>query len=464
MKRKMTFLVVIFALVTALLLPFGLNSIEIAESFVGDIINIKVYPPLLGGNRLASFSNSMNDSKGAEAQAPYYDIWSYHVNEPVTDALWAKYKDFWQFEVIFAKATKVAAQQPAVQIYIDLDGTAGGSCKSVGALAGKVQFDKKHPWDFVIVLQNGQAYIQSYDGSYRQNIIDAYNFANHKLVIRIPLNNPQLKKVLDMPVTYQYVFSYVPPTEKNKPYITDTVTATSPKIGPDSGFFTVYPLEVKKQNVPGVSQTLIEKYKVLADKEKARNKAAFNQELQDAPENSMQQAIAFYNLEQYQKAETIFDIILKSNDKNSKALAYKAVITAEKADNTLDAGKALRYIASAYDIFQKAENQVQNDDDRITVCQLRAEVSLELPESVFQKGEGAASDSIKAADLLKQKKSVNIQSVNGEYLKAAMGYKMAGDDDLADVYFTVLQNSNGLSDQIKYELAKYGYYPGKSID
>lgn len=185
-----------------------------------DLLGWEVSPRLTGGPVLAKFLDPVDDDTGAGgltyplaepfASHRVLDLVNYTVHRPLTDAAWADDREFWQLKLGFATLVPNAAggcDGPMIRIYIDTDGTGGGSLNTLEPRAELVSFDPAHPWDLCISLDLplGLAIVTGSDASWSRPVSVLTDSSTGGVILRLPLDHPQLAAVLDGRATWHYV-------------------------------------------------------------------------------------------------------------------------------------------------------------------------------------------------------------------------------------------------------------------
>jgi hypothetical protein len=224
MKNISKILIPLAALLLAALLPFPYMFQGPLLDRMGKIVRIEVDPRFAGGEVQSRFLDPLDDDHGEGGllypDLPAFqgrrvlDIVSYSVRRPVLNTAAGDAPDFWQLDVTFAeiadpRKAPLGFSLPVIHIYIDLDGKEGGSTQTAQADAERVAFDPEHPWDYMIHVDgfagDRKGRIVSFDGAYRRPL-EVFFVAKTKTVhLRVGLDDPGIKRILDGRPTYHYV-------------------------------------------------------------------------------------------------------------------------------------------------------------------------------------------------------------------------------------------------------------------
>ncbi len=511
MKMAKYLIAALFCIAAAYLIPKTFIYGDFITGNIDRVLHLRVDPRFSGGEVLAKFLDEMGDDYG-EGGLTYprhegfkekgcLDIVRYTVYEPLVNAPWSNEQDFWQIAITFANVSKAFDSiydfsQPVIHVYIDIDGDIGGSKETAHSRAELIKFDDEHPWDFMVQIDGNHksGRLISWDKTIEEKV-SIYSVPEKKTIFaRILLNNKRIKNVLDGRTTYHYVLTgaydqYASGNfmqVKNKAGIRNGGGAKS-KLTPrvfdyvapkgykqkkllssyDEDMYTyatVYPLEVKRTEQKYIQDAdSIEKYRELARKENENRREASLRELEEikaSGNRGVELASAYFRVEKYKEAEDILDNILEKHPDNSRALAYKGSIIAIKGGECLatkSPAKAIGYVNTAYEYYDNAEIHAQNNEDIVVVLLNRGNLSISVPELVFQKSLQGAADFLNAAEILENSGSADKDLIISCYYNAATAYERAGKEDEAEIYLFRTLSFDDLSHSLRYELVKKGY-------
>jgi tetratricopeptide (TPR) repeat protein len=508
MKTLKYILAVLLAIAAAFFIPQAFIHSHLLTGTLDKVLHLKVDPDFNGGDILVRFMDKLYDDYGeGELTYPrhqgfkgkgYLDIVRYTVHEPLSNARWSEDIDFWQLALTFSGVHNAFDSvhdfsHPVIHVYIDIDGTAGGSTETTFPRAELVEFDKNHPWDFMVQIDGHHEWgkLISWDNQIEERV-RIYSVPENKTIYaRILLNNERINKVLDGRTTYHYVLvgAYNEYTSGNFMHVkkksgTSNGGGSKSKLTPrvfdyiapkgydqkevlssyDENKYTyavVYPLEVKRTDKQHVmDEDLIEKYRKLAEEEKKNKSEADLIELErikSSGSSGIELAAAYFRSGMFKEAEEILVKILENNPDNSQALAYNGSVAAMKGGETKSLAKAVEYVNKAFEYFDRAESLAQNDDDLIVVLLNRGNVAISVPELVFQKSLQGAEDFLNVFEILVSRESADKELLINCCRNAAQAYERAGKEDEAELFYMKTLGMDDLSYSVMYELIMKGY-------
>jgi tetratricopeptide (TPR) repeat protein len=485
------------AVVAALPLPFMFMG-PLMEG-VGKTLHIEVDPRFSGGEILAKFLDPMDDDRGEGGlvypELPAFqgkkvlDIVRYTVRRPVLNTAGGDSPDYWQMDVTFADTgnplnTPLGFSLPIVHIYIDIDGTEGGSTQTAQADAELVSFDPSHPWDYLIHIDgfagDRKGYIVSFDQAYKRPV-EIFFVADAKTIhARVELDDPGIKRILDGRPTYHYVvvgafdplaaggfmqtlenagprngggarsaltprvYDWVAPQDSDQRRILSTYDA------PAGVYATLVPVEAK-ESPKGVDSSREESAKKTAEllatyKEKLAREsaeappsdAAAEVERRIAQRNEgMDLVEAYYRAQLFEKAEEASHRILESSPDHAGAATYLAMAIAGQSGQQKSPLKSMEFVNQAFAQFDQAFPLCKTPDELLNLYIQRGRYFAAVPESIFRKSAAAADDFLKAAAIVKQQEASSGRSflLADCYINSAKAFAQAGNADEAEVYF-----------------------------
>jgi hypothetical protein len=223
MKRIFDIILRTLAVCSLVGIPMGfILSGSTLTRALDSVLHIKVDPRFSGGQELARFYDPAGDDHG-EGGLAYpkgkrfsekgaFDLIKYVIFKPVTDAAWSSERAYWQLGVTLAAfpnpdAAPNGFSLPSIRIYVDTDGPASGSMETAAARAELVGFDASAPWDMCITVDgwHGQALLRTSDGKIQRRIPLIAVPQQKSVYVRLPLDIPQVRRILDGRPTRHYV-------------------------------------------------------------------------------------------------------------------------------------------------------------------------------------------------------------------------------------------------------------------
>jgi C-terminal binding-module, SLH-like, of glucodextranase len=462
-------------------------------------LKIEVDPRYSGGEVLAKFLDPMDDDRG-EGSLVYpdlpafqgkrvLDIVKYTVRRPVLNVPGGDSPDFWQLDVTFAETANplnapLGFSLPVVHIYIDVDGTEGGSTRTAQSDAELVSFDPAHPWDYLVHIDgfsgDRKGRIVSHDGTY-QRPVEVFFVAETKTIhARIELDDPGIKRILDRRPTYHYVLvgaydplavgGFMPVAENAGPRNGGGARSTlTPRIydwaqseGVDQGrtlssydqrtgaYAVLVPLEAKespkKMDSSGEESArraaeLLATYKEKLAREHAAaprsDVAAEVERLVKRGAGGMELVEAYYRARMFEEAAAASRRILESEPGRAGAATYLAMAVAGQSGEQKSPLRSLEFVNRAFALFENALPLCKTPDELLTFYLQRGRYFAAVPESLFRRSAAAADDLLKAAAIIKQREDSPGRSIllAGCYLDAARALAQAGNADEAEIYF-----------------------------
>jgi tetratricopeptide (TPR) repeat protein len=499
MKNIAKIIIPLAALVVASALPMAYMFMGPLMEGIEKGLGIKVDPRYSGGEVLAKFLDPMDDDRG-EGGLVYpdlpgfrgeriLDVVRYTVRRPVLNTASGDSPDFWQMDVAFAEIENflnapLGFSLPVVHIYIDVDGTEGGATRTAREDAELVAFDPAHPWDYLIHVDgfagDRKGSIVSFDGAYKRPVKVFFVERTKTLHVRVELDDPGIKRILDGRPTYHYVVvgafdplsagGFMPVLEKAGPRNGGGArSALTPRIydwvepegsrqdrvlssyDPVAGTFAVLvPLEAKENPKGGNSPwaesaipaaELLAVYKEKLDRESANapqtDFAVAAERLAARGEESMEVVEAYDRAGMYEKAEEAARRILKSAPDHAEAATYLAMAIAGQSGRQSSPMKSLEFVNRAIAQFERALPLCRTPEELLTLYLARGRYFAAIPESLFGRSAAAADDYLKAAAIVRRQGGIPGRPglLPDCYLGAAGALAQAGNEDEAEIYF-----------------------------
>ncbi len=493
MKNIAKILIPLAALVLAALLPFPYMFQGPLLDRMGKVVRIEVDPRFAGGDVQSRFLDPMDDDHGEGGllypDLPAFqgrrvlDIVRYSVHRPVLNTAAGDAPDFWQLDVTFAEVADplkapLGFSLPVIHIYIDLDGKEGGSTRTAEADAERVAFDPGHPWDYLIHVDgfagDRKGYIVSFDRAYRRPVEVFFVEKTKTVHLRVGLDDPGIKRILDGRPTYHYVvvgafdpheaggfmegavdtsarpalaprvFDWVAPVGSDQERILSSYNPASGSLA------TLVPLEAREgpgradsaaAADRGEAAALLATYRQKIAREAAdtppEDFASGIERLEKQGEGGMPLVEGYYRARMFEKAEEASRRILNSSPGHAGAATYLAMAIAGQSGRQSSPLKSLELVNSAIGQFARALPLCRTPDERLLFHLQRGRYFAAIPESLFRMSATAADDFLKAAAIIKK------QEPGGEraflltdcYINAARALLKAGNADEAEIYF-----------------------------
>jgi len=482
------------------------SALPLPYMFMGPLMNgvekglrIEVDPRYSGGEVLAKFQDPMDDDRGEGAlvypDLPSFqgkkvlDIVRYTVHRPVLNTAAGDSPDFWQLDVAFAESANplnapLGFSLPVIHIYIDVDGKESGSTQTALPDAELVAFDSRHPWDYAIHIDgfsgDKKGRIVSADQSYKRPVEVFFLEKSRTIAIRVGLDDPGIKRILDGRPTYHYVIvgafdpfspgGFMPVSENaGRRNGGGARSALSPRVydwmAPEGesqermlssydkatgAYATLVPLEAKesrgkadasKEEDKKKAAELLKVYKEKLAREKAEapplDLAAAANRLAEQGTEGMPLVKAYYRAGMYEKAEAASRRILESSPEHAGAATYLAMSIAGQSGQQKSPMKSMEFVSRAIAQFDQAFPLCKTPDERLTFFLQRGRYFAAVPESIFHKSAEAADDFLKASAIVKQQGAVSGRPnlLADCFIKAAKAYAQSGNPDEAEVYF-----------------------------
>jgi tetratricopeptide (TPR) repeat protein len=523
MNKIAKILIPLGALALAAALPFPYMFMGSLMDRVGKALRIEVDPRYSGGEVLAKFLDPMDDDRGEGGlvypNLPSFegkrvlDIVKYTVHRPVLNTAAGDSPDFWQLAVTFSETANplgapLGFSLPVIHIYIDVDGKDGGSTGTAQTDAELLAFDPAHPWDYMVHVDgwagDKKGYIVSFDQRYRRPVEVFFVEAAKTVHIRLGLDDPGIKRILDGRTTYHYVvvgafdpyspggfmplaagpgprngggarsaltpriFDWVAPKNIDQSRILSSYDATSETLA------TLVPLEVKenrgaadsgKEETKEMAVQLLPAYRDKLARETAqqprRDYAAEANRLAEQGTAGIPLIEAYYRAQMFEKAEEASRRLLEASPDNAEAATYLAMSVAGQSGQQSSPMKSMEFVNRAFAQFDKAFLICKTNEDRLRLYLQRGGYFARVPESIFRKSAAAADDFLKAAALLRRQDSLSGRSslLSDCYINAARALARAGKADEAATYFAKAAESMDLTTAQIVALLEQGVVP-----
>jgi hypothetical protein len=499
----------IFHVILRVIAILSLISIPIAFYFSGtvlsaaldSVLHLKVNPSFSGGEVRARMFDPAGDDMGsgtlvyplaAKEHPGALDIIRYTVYEPQVNAYSAEYAPYWQIAVTLAgmpdpQSAPLGFSYPVVMIYIDTDGPGSGSVETAVPRAELISFDPEHPWDVCVEIDgwHPSALLRTASGSLERRVPVIAVPAKSTVYVRLPLDIPELERILDNRTTWHYVFTaaydslsrgFIMPlaaqaTQRSgggassglTPRIYDCLsprgkTQTGMLSSWDERAFTyavISPMEISRiRSAPVVNLDML---KAKMDEERGQAQEAERTRAEAALENSEGESrvALLFTLGRNEETEALIKSLTTTRGDTAILLAYEASLQAKKAGQSDDAAEQMNLVHGAFALFEKSESLCRTDEDRVTLYLNRGYVAMSIPESVFKKSLAGAHDFLDAEEIL-NKKQTDAGPVQTALICAMRCFERAGNNDEAVNALVRAASLKPVLAETRYECARLG--------
>jgi tetratricopeptide (TPR) repeat protein len=468
------------------------------------VLRMKSDPRFSGGTELARFFDAAGDDRGEGAlsypKGPRFaaqgafDLISYTVYAPELDAVWADERQFWQLSVKMA-ALPNPDDAPngfslcSIRIYVDTDGAKSGSLETAVPRAELASFDPSAPWDFMVEMDgwHKKALMRTADGRLKRRVTLIVQPERKTLLVRLPLDVPEIKRVLDGRATRHYVLvcGYDPSAPdgvmpvKSRP---SSNAAGGARSGLTPRVFDILAASTRDQeNQLSSYDEATFRYAALrpmsTDQATAGGRAPLNLEALEASARKQEEDARVRDREQAQKdaaspnparaggglfrlgnieaAESTLRKAATEDPKNAEALAYLGAISAMKAGSAGSVMEKVGLVNEGLALLERAYASAGTEEERETVLMSRAAIGSAIPEEVFSKNDAAGRDYLQLAEMSAARGDG--RAAADRFISAGMCFERAGNRADADIAFARAASEQGLSARGRLELARRGY-------
>ncbi|HBG36487.1 MAG: glucodextranase DOMON-like domain-containing protein [Spirochaetota bacterium] len=434
---------------------------ESLQQMLNSILHLRIYEPYVGGKIVSSIFDPMYDDTGSGTLVyPSHttfaegnlDLVLYTVHEPVFNAAWQDFNEYWQLDFEFRTGFKNADEpnyNKSIYVYIHLDGKIGGETKTLFEQAENISFSQDHPWHYALSIAGKEAAIFN---SNREKIDLAevvYSSDGKKIIVRIPLRKKELHCLYTVETMHHYVlvgaysaldFGNILPIEKRKSRTSGggLVSRFAPKVydvlyekdqsqmlsswnEDDFELSILYPVKINMKNVqsrtPLISQA---KIKEIKDEKKLLEALLYKQQserIQNLKNASLdselnERALLFLHTGNKKEAENQFKMLLEKDPNNPSYLAYIGSLESMKGENAaviaaVDAvNKGYAYLDKAIQLTDGVLEKLKNGEaseaellHRLNALLNRGGNSQAVPNSVFLKAAQGVQDYLEAAEI-----------------------------------------------------------------
>lgn len=455
-------------------IPFFLMYQDVVARSVQSFLSLRTNPDLLGGKIATVLYDPVGDDSGfgsivypsfSDGQGSL-DIVRYTVYQPVQGSKGPGLRDYWQLGFTF----RAASTQRNIRVYLGTQDGQGGSVHTKTEFAEGIEFSSRFPWQYLISIIGEKGTIESFDGTFKQDVPVYSLVAGTELVLRIPLTDEELSFLYDFPDMYQYVLVGLNDIQGNGGFSGNGVSDFAPNlydIVVPEGFLqsellsgwseedftlaTLEPVSIRlsksvEEDSQGVESTdeAIAAYQTLkknAASEREEKQQQSRQRYASPSLEPFEAAVAAFNAGMYDDAEKLFDTLLSTDRRSSPAMAYKGSLVALRADKAPPL-EAVGIVKEAYEWLDRSVKGAQGDLELYTALMNRASVSLAVPDAIFGYAQQGGDDFIRASEcvarLLKSKDAsvgVTREDYIGAVCNAALCYEISADAVKAETWF-----------------------------
>ncbi len=505
MKKAIDVILRNIAVSSLFLVPFGfIISGSGMTNALDRVLKMKADPRLTGGTELARFFDAAGDDRGEGglvypkgprfATKGIFDLISYTVYAPVLDAVWADERQFWQLSVKLA-ALADPDKAPngfslcSIRIYVDTDGAESGSMETAVPRAELVSFDPSAPWDFMVEMDgwHGKALMRTADGRLERRVTLIAQPERKTLIVRLPLDIPETKRVLDGRATRHYVLvcGYDPSAPGMVMSVKDRPSAgaaggarssLSPRVfdilassGQDQEsqlssyneesfrYAALRPMSTDQGKANSGAAIDLEALQAAArtQEEEARILGRKQAEKDAASDNPARAGGGLFRLGDLEAAEKLLRKATAEDPDNAEALAYLGSFSAMKAGSGGSVVEKMRLVNEGLSLLDRANAAVRTEEEREIVLFNRASVESAIPEEVFSRNGAAGRDYLALAEIASARGDG--RAAADRFISAGLCFERAGNGADADIAFARAASEPALSARGRLELARRGY-------
>jgi hypothetical protein len=379
-------------------------------------------------------------------------------------------------------------------VYIDIDGAASGSTESAFGEGELVRFDPEHPWDYDLSVDGWSPFgaIKSADGLYGAAIQADWNVKLRRLTLRLDLSKAPrlLQSVLDGRPTWHYVLvgAYDGAREGHFAAVKPVANLHDGGGAKDDFSPRAYDLiassgesQARELSSEEAARGILALLKPVAvdaagaasspDREKAAAEAAKADEREEADRKARLAALPESTFADSERLQELFSLGLKDramaaakarlakDPSDYSALAYRGALVALQAPDAATVGEKMRLVTAAYADLDAAVRGSASLDakSRINVLLCRGNVSIAVPNDVFERAEQGAAD-FDAAKLLAKADTDDALEYSC-LASSARALEEAGKDEDAKARWATLaaKPSEKLDPRLRLQLMDRGY-------
>jgi hypothetical protein len=485
--------------ISVFLVPVGfVQSGSGLTRVLDSVLRLRVDPRFSGGTELRRFYDPEGDDSGAGSlvrpKGEFYsgvgalDLLKYVVYEPELDAAWSSPRQFWQLAVTlssFADAGKapLGFSAASIRIYVSTGGP--GSTETAVPRAELVGFDPAWPWDVMVEIDGWHetALLRTADGRLSRRI-PLISVPERKTVyVRLPLDIPETKRILDGRATRHYVIvcGYDPlasglvlPVKEEAsssagggasssltPRVWDVLAPSAVEQArqlssfDEAGFrYAVLEPVVAERGNPGIDLAALgEKARVEGVSDEAARRSEALKKASDL--DPIVSGTALFVLGEYGRAGERFAEVLAREAGNPVALAYSGSILAMKGGKASSPLDAVRFVNEGFALLDRAVAAAKTDFEVETARMNRASVGAAVPEAVFGKSAAAGVDFRDAAAIAETRGDG--RAAGDRLVASGEAFERAGNEGEAESSFLGAAALGDLSAAARLALASRGY-------
>lgn len=482
---------IIIGVLCLISVPFFLMYSDIIGRTLQSVIQLKVDPSFGGGRIAAVFYDPPGDDHGyGSLQYPDFiresgslDLLRYTVHQPVQGGKSLGSRDFWQLDFSF----RALGDKRNIRVYFGLENSEEGSSQTKREFAEGVEFEQETPWQYVVSIYNDSGTIESFDGTFKEDVRVFSSRDRTELFVRISLDDSVLHFLYDLPSVWQYVLLGALDLTERDGFADTAESEFMPKVYdilvPEGSFqeqnlsawseddFSIpvlSPIHVRlsdivdegKAAVTATSEALVQ-YAILqeaAAAEAARNEKDALVLYESKPSDAMEYALAAFNAGKTSEAERLFDAILAKDSSSVSAMAHKGSLVALRGGEAQPL-VAVGIIKEAYSWLDRAVERAVSDEEICDSFLNRGHVSMAIPNSVFGKAAQGGDDFLKASESITKLIAGGNESADDSAIftnedfvasvcNAARCYELAGEINKAESWY---RETNRLLEKIDLE-------------
>ena len=458
------------------------------QRMVNSVLNLEIYPPLIGGPVAYTVYDPMLDDTGCgtlvypanrQFAEGNLDLVSYTVREPVFQAPWQDVPEYWQLELEFRTGFEEGSENVrnrTIYIYLHIPGFGEGSFETLYERSELVSFAPEYPWHYVLAVTGDNGVIYNRNGDPVDVLNVLYSNNGKKVFVKVPLTKKELQRFYTIDVIRHYVLvaahspldtgGVLPVTNRKTrtagggarsrltPRVFDLLSETDQHNQLSSWNDTTFelariePVEIPMRKNPDTAfvidhekiEALEAERNTIAEKlrtEKETRLDELRRKGNGALNETKELAQLAFDLGDMKLAEELVDELCVLEPENPVWIAYKGSLESMKGDGALVVAAVqavetgYRYLDDAVartdGTYDKAENGSADQteiDWRTTALINRGSTSKAVPNEVFIKALQGAQDYLEAAELFRLSGS-ELASANC-YLDAAACFALDG--------------------------------------
>ncbi|MBN2616977.1 MAG: hypothetical protein JXR64_01555 [Spirochaetales bacterium] len=446
MKKMLKFALVILVSISFLFIPSAFVFQDYLHGAMHKILKLRIKSSFLGGELQYTFRDNLGDNRGSgslslplnpvftDSKDNFFDLTTFSIHSPQLDEDWSSNDYYWQLTY----GVKEISGLEVISHYwgfTEHDSTSVLSDNTFPERAENIRFSKDYPWEFKIVINGYLKVATLYNGNGVSlgDVPLLIDDETNRFIVRLPLKYNEIRRVLKNSDSYHYVMVGV--------YNSMAI-----------GYYNPVSLKrsiyngggAKSSKTPRIYDYFAPKGFSLEDLEKGELQPllAFSEFREDINKKvdveSMYKIIANRRNEysinsgnSLTKEEIEVKLIQEPN--NSQLLSSLGAIIAKEGGSAENVSEAMERVYKAYELFDFAEKNILNNEDRLTLALNRGYVSMPVPESVFKKAKIGGDDFVYAAEYY-MNSNLDLYTAAEYYLNAYTCYKEALMETLGENY------------------------------